>query len=270
MVGMRKVDGAQIPESVYQIVSLDLRTGEIKDTREASSFASLKVFGTNDAHVIVSGRGVLRLTPDLKEAGALRTGTHWRIENISPDGSTLGNSTAPGFELIDARTLQARRLSSETVTDTSVSSRAAISDSPLWIRAYPKAHSFATLTDEAGQHLIFHGDCGGRPQFLTNDRVLTASCKIARVFDTQGNILKTMTFPEPVAFAAVSQNGSRFALQLAGKRERFIVYAVETVSPVAELVTDQPPQRQSWTALSPDGKMIIVGSPAKLTLYGLP
>jgi hypothetical protein len=270
MVGMRKVEGAQSPESIYQIMSLDVRTGEVENTREASAFGSLKVFATNDEHVMVSGRDVLRLTPDLKDADRLATGAHWRVENISPDGSTLGNSTSPGFELIDARTLQARTLSNGTTTDTSVSSNAAISDSPLWIRDYPKASSFATLTDGTGQHLVFHGDCGGRPVFLTNDRVLMASCKITRILDTQGNVLKTIAFREPVSFAGVSQNGSRFALQLAGKRERFIIYATATGDPVAELAGDQPPHGQSWSALSHDGRMVVIGSPAKLTLYRLP
>lgn len=37
MVGMRRVESAQIPESVYQMVSLDVRTGKVKNTREASA-----------------------------------------------------------------------------------------------------------------------------------------------------------------------------------------------------------------------------------------
>jgi hypothetical protein len=69
MVGMRKVEGAQVPESVFQILSLDAGTGEIKNIREATASASL--FATNDGHVIVSGRSLLRLTPDLKDDGSL-------------------------------------------------------------------------------------------------------------------------------------------------------------------------------------------------------
>ena len=44
----------------------------VKDHREFLAFGSLEVFATNDAHVIVSGESVLRLTPDLKEARQLR------------------------------------------------------------------------------------------------------------------------------------------------------------------------------------------------------
>ena len=273
-VGMRKVDGAHVPEMVYQLFSLDTLTGAVKVTREISAFGSLELFPTDDAHVIVSGRNVMRLAPDLKDAGSFdyqargqKTG---RVQNISPDGSTLGSATSPGFELIDARTFEATKLTNLPVVDTSVSSKAVVSDSPLWFRDYPKAKSFVTLTDDKGQHLIFHGDCGGRPQFLRDDRVLTASCKVARILDTQGNILKTITLHDPVAFAGVSQNGRRFALQLAGQHERFVVYSVDSGEPIAEVTADQPPQEQSWTAFSPDGVMIVVGSPLRLTLFRLP
>jgi len=281
MVGMRKVEAAQSREEVYQLLSLDAQTGEVKDTREISAFGSLEVLATNDAHVIVSGRSLMRLTPDLKDAGSFdyRAPGHkfGSVENISPDGSTLGNTTSPGFEFIDARTFEVTTLTGLPLTATGMSSKAVVSDSPWWIKDYPEAKSFVTLTDEKGQHLIFHGDCGGRPVFLSDDRVLTASCKIARILDTKGNILKTVTLPEQVSFAGVSQNGKRFALQVASfsdmgalKHERFVVYSVDTAEPVAELTPDELAEGQSWTALSPDGSLMVVGSPLKLTLYRLP
>lgn len=280
-VGARNVEGTKIPEQVFQLLSLDLQTGEVKDSREISAFGSLQVFATNDAHVIISGRTVMRLTPDLKDAGSFdyyaRGHKHGNVENISPDGSTLANATSPGLELVDARTLTATTLSDQPIVATSVSSKAVVSDSPWWIQDYPKEKSFVTLTDDKGQHLIFHGDCGGRPQFLSDARVLTASCKIARILDTQGNILQTITLHDAISFAGVSQDGKRFALQVASfsdthsvKHERFLVYSVETGEPVAEVMPDKPGEEQSWTALSPDGSMIVVGSPLKLTLYQLP
>jgi hypothetical protein len=273
MVGLRRVEGASIPEGVYELLSLDVRTGEVKDRREVSAFGSLKVFATNDGHVVTSGRKLMRLTPDLKDAGSFDNSGNernsWRVENISPDGSMLGNATSPGFELIDARTLQSVRLSDLPITETSLSSKAVVSDSPWWITDYPNAKSFITLTDEKGAHLIFHGDCGGRPQFLRDDRILTATCKVARILDTQGNILRTITLHDPVAFAGVSQNGKRFALQV-GRREHFVIYSTETSEPVAQITPDEQPQAQFWTAFSPDGGMIVVGSPLKLTLYRLP
>jgi hypothetical protein len=58
MVRTRKVEGGQRLEQVYQLLSLDVHTGEVKKTREIPAFGSLKLFATNDAHVIVSGRSV--------------------------------------------------------------------------------------------------------------------------------------------------------------------------------------------------------------------
>ena len=280
-VGVRKVEGAPVPGSVFQLLSLDAQTGAVKDTREIVAFASLQVFATNDAHVIVSGRNVMRLTPDLKDAGSFdyqaqghKSGS---VENSSPDGSTLGNATNPGFEFIDSHTLTATTLTGQPIVITSVSSKAVVSDSPWWIKDYPEAKSFVTLTDEKGQHLIFHGDCGGRPVFLRDDRVLTAACKIARILDTQGNVLKEITLQDPVSFAGVSQNGTRFALQVATfssdhsvKHELFVVYSVDTGEAVAEVSPEKLPEGQSWTAFSADGSLFVVGSPLKLALYRLP
>jgi hypothetical protein len=54
-VGMHKVENAQVPVEVYQLLSLDRQTGKIRDSREFLAFNSLKVFATNDEHVVVSG-----------------------------------------------------------------------------------------------------------------------------------------------------------------------------------------------------------------------
>jgi hypothetical protein len=84
-VGMREVEGAQVPAGVYQLLSLDVQNGEVKSTREFLAFNSLKVFATNDAHVIVSGRNVMRLTPDLKDAGSLEFGARGHKSGTAED-----------------------------------------------------------------------------------------------------------------------------------------------------------------------------------------
>ena len=158
MVGMRRVEGSQIPEASYDLLSLDALTGDVKEIA-VSTFGSLSVFATDDAHVIVSGRSVMRLTPDLKDAGGFdyRANGHksGNVQNISPDGSTLSRRQPPA---------EGRSLTLLPIVDTAVGSKAVVSDSRQWIKDYPKAKGFVTLTDEQGQHLIF-GDCGGRPRF---------------------------------------------------------------------------------------------------------
>jgi hypothetical protein len=52
--------------------------------------------------------------------------------------------------------------------------------------------------------------------------------------------------------------------------ERFVIYSAKTWKLVTEVHPDELAEEQSWTALSPDGSMFVVGSPLKLTLYHLP
>ena len=54
------------------------------------------------------------------------------------------------------------------------------------------------------------------------------------------------------------------------KKERFVIYSTETWEPLAEVAPDEPAEEQSWTALSPEGTLFVVGSPLKLALYRLP
>jgi hypothetical protein len=269
------------PKQVDRLLSLDAKTGEIKDSRDLVGFSVRAIFATNDAHVIVSGTSVLRLTPDLKDDGSFDfsvTGHKYcRVQNVSPDGSTLGIATNPGYELLDARTLKSTVLTGNGVVDTSVNRKGFVTDNSHWIRDYPKDISFITYTDAAGQHLLYHGRCGGRPQFLTDDLVFEPGCKSPLIVDTTGKLVRTLSVNEEYSFAGVSQNGKRFALQVASfsgmhslKRERFVVYSVDTGEPIAEITPDELAEEQSWTAFSQDGSMIVVGSPLKLALYRLP
>jgi hypothetical protein len=223
----------------------------------------------------------MRLAPDLKDAGNFdyqaRGHKFGRVENVSPDGSTLGNATSPGFELVNTRTLQAEEIASKGAVDTSVNSKGYVTDNVHWISDYPKDTSFITYADSEGQRLLYHGKCGGRPQFLTDALVLEPGCKNPLIIDMRGNIVKSLPVKGDISFAGISQDGKRFALQVASfsnlhsiTRERFVIYSVETWEPIAEVTPDELPEEQSWTAFSPDGSMFVVGSPAKLILYHLP
>jgi hypothetical protein len=273
--------GAQMPKQVYQLLSLDAKTGEIKDSREFVDLGVRAIFATNDAHVVVSGTSVLRLTPDLKDDGSFdyhETGHKFgRVQNVSPDGSTLGNATSPGFELLDARTLKATELTASPSVDTSVSNKGFVTDNVHWVKDFPKDLSFITYTDATGEHLIYHGKCGGRPQFLSEDLVFEPGCKSPLIVDTHGNMVRTLSLNGAFSYAGVSQNGKRFGLQVASfsgthslKHERFVIYSVDTGEPATEVTPDELAEEQSWTAFSPDGSMFVVGSPLKLTLYRLP
>jgi hypothetical protein len=280
-LGMQTVAGKATPVHVCQLLSLDAQTGEVKDRRDIPECISLPIFATNDGHVIVSGRSVLRLTPDLKDDGSFdyhATGHKFgRVTNASPDGSTLGNETSPGFELVDTRSLKVTPLTKDPSVDTSVSSRGFVTDNMHWIGKYPKEIGFVTYVDAAGSHLLYHGDCGGRPQFLSDGLIFEPGCKNPFIVDTQGNVTKTLEAKGRFSFAGVSQDGKRLALQIAKvsssgalEKERFVIYSVDSGEAIAEAEAKEKAEGQSWTAFSADGSMFVVGSPLKLTLYRLP
>ena len=212
----------------------------------------------------------MRLTPDLKDDGSFdyhATGHKYgRVQNVSPDGGTLGNATSPGFELIDSRTLKATVLTASPSVDTSVSNKGFVTDNVHWIRDYPKDVGFVTYTDGAGNHLLFHGQCGRRPQFLTDDLVFESGCKTPLILDTRANTLRTISVNSAFSYAGVSQNGKRFALQIASpsgmpsvKDERFVIYSVDTGEPIAEVRADEPAEEQSRTAFSPTARCLSSG-----------
>jgi hypothetical protein len=269
------------PKQVDRLLSLDAKTGEIKDSRDLVGFGVRAIFASNDSHVIVSGASVMRLTPDLKDDGSFDFSVtehkHCRVQNVSPDGSTLGIATNPGYELLDAQTLKSTVLTGNGVVDTSVNRNGFVTDNTYWTSEYPNESSFVTYTDTTGGHLIYHGKCGGRPQFLTDNLVFEPGCKSPLIVNTNGKLVRTLSVKGEFSIAGVSQNGKRFALQVASfsgmhslKRERFIVYSVDSGEPIAEVTPDVLAEEQSWTAFSPDGSMIVVGSPLKLTLFRLP
>jgi len=252
-IGMRQIQGTQAPISAFEVLSLDVKTGKLKEKREVTTFGSLPLFGANDDHVIVAGRSLMRMTSDLKDAGEFDYHANGHkfgnVENSSPDGSTLGNATSPGYELVDSQSLQATLLTKVSLADTSVSNKGVVTDNVHWIGQYPKDTAFVTYYDASGDHLLYHGDCGG----LTGEPLLT------------------MKVSSPFSYAGVSQNGERFALQLGDpSHERFVIYSVKTGEPITEVKADQKSDEQSWTAFSSDGTMFVVGSPLKLTLYKLP
>lgn len=269
--------GPPTPKQLYRLISLDSKTGDVMASRDFTDFGLRAIFGTGDAHVIVSGDKVLRLTPDLKDDGTFdyRTTEHkfGRVQNESPDGSTLGIATNPGFELLDSKSLAISSLTAAPSVDTSINTKGFVTDNVHWIRDYPKDLSFVTYVDLSGQHLLYHGKCGGRPQFLTDELILEPGCKNPLIIDTHGSLVRTMPIKGDFSYAGVSQDGKRFALQIADfsgghtiKHEKFVIYSTDTGVPIAEVKPDGQAEEQSWTAFAPDGTMFVVGSPVKLTL----
>ena len=62
------------------------------------------------------------------------------------------------------------------------------------------------------------------------------------VIDIHGNLVRTLDLKDAFSYAGVSQNGKRFALQVASfsgmhsiKHEKFVIYSVDTGEPITEV-----------------------------------
>jgi hypothetical protein len=135
--------------------------------------------------------------------------------------------------------------------------------------------------EQTGKGRLVHSadDCGGRPEFLTREKVLVIGCSKISVVDVQGRLLReTPSYEGSGTFAGVSQNGARFALQYVAARgdpqillyDRFVIYDTESLMPVSMVRISDLPGLHSWSAFSADGHFFVAGKPAKLGLYELP
>jgi hypothetical protein len=269
------------PMAVFRLVSIDVRTGAVKNTKEfVGKWGSTPyLYSTKDEHVIYGNWTLTKLNPDLSESGPRFAPDHGRAIYMSPDGSTIAWETTPGTTLIDASTLTPtdRRLTESVPT--SVSTRAVVTDNSWWIRDFPKDKGFVTLIDEKEKRLLYHGACGGRPEFLNDERVFVAGCGKIWILDLQGKILReTEKRAGEINFAGVSRNGRRFAVAYSDGSgdpfrltyEYFVIYDTETAQEIAVMRVKALPERQSWSALSPDGTHFVVGNQYELNLYRLP
>ena len=274
-------DGKQ-PMSNYRLLSLDLLTGTVVNLKEfTGNWADIPLlYATNDGHAIFIHHGALKsLNPDLGDSGPRFDMGRGRIGHISPDGSTLVWETRPGSTLLDSHTLTPLPQNLDESVPTSVSKRAVLTDNIYWVKDFPNDHAFVTLTDETGKHLLFHGSCGGRPEFLSSEKVLVAGCGKIRIIDVHGKVLREVeTLEGTPTFAGVSQDGTRFALEFSVVRgdppmplyDHFVIYDAETAKAISIVRIADLPEYYSWSALSPDGHLFAAGSPNNLSLYKLP
>jgi hypothetical protein len=271
----------QQPMSNYRLLSLDVQTGAVKNSKEfIGKWGSMPLlYLTNDGHVILQHESLKSLNPDLSETGSHFAPDKGRVSQMSPDGSTMAWETMPGSTLVDSDSLTPLPQHFDESNPTSVSKHAVLTDNLYWYGKYPNDHAFVTLTDETGKHLIYHGKCGSRPEFLSDEKILVIGCHELIVIDSQGNRLhETANSEDYLTFAGVSQNGKRFAIETNDARgdpaellyEHFIIYDAETGQPIAMVRISDLPERISWSALSSDGHLFAAGNPNNLTLYRIP
>ena len=123
------------------------------------------------------------------------------------------------------------------------------------------------------------GKCEVSPWIPVDAQSWLFECGAIRIMDREGRVLAQRPVVDGSGrFAGASRDGSRFALESSESEgdppfllyEHFTIYDGHTATAVAMVSITDLPERQSWSALSPDGKYFVVGNPNKLSLYRLP
>lgn len=269
------------PKSVYRLLSLDLKSGAVRNERDITDYRTPDLYATDDDRVIMGEFSLTRLNPDLTATNEvfLEKGRGRTIQ-MSPDGSILAHETTPGTELLDSHTFLPTGTRLTESVPTAVSTDAILSDNVHWIGQYPRDATFVTMTDRWGQHLLYHGQCSGRPTFLSDTKVLVTGCGKLTILDTSGHILREASLqPRGGEFAGVSCDGMRFAIQASDsswgdpprlRSETFTIYDTDRAGPLAIVRSKVLPERRSWAALSKDGHLFVTGGPARLSLFRIP
>lgn len=264
------------PMSNYRVLSLDRNTGAIKNQMEfVGKWGAMPyAYGTHDGKVALVYDGSINLlNPDLSPTGIGLPITRGTIETISSDGKTIDWDTLPGTTVLDADNLQPIAKLWGTSSGP-ISRNGSLSIQTSFDSA--KKEELSTLEDaNGGLTVLFHGKCGFPAGFLSDNRILITGCGEIYLLDAQGKMIHEESSGDTGKFAGVSQNGSRFALQYSDERgdpsvllyEQFVIYDATTLKPLASVSVDDLPDRESWSAFSPDGHFFAVGNPDKLTLY---
>ncbi|MGD0801984.1 MAG: hypothetical protein ABR906_11770 [Terracidiphilus sp.] len=269
------------PIHTFRLLSLDLKTGEVKGQKDIQGQKCPYLFASSDDHLILGHTSLTCYNPDLTESGEkfVETG-HGRTMLISPDGSVLAHETGAVTELLDAHTLSPTGVRIAEPEAAAVSLHAVLSADARWASQFPRDLTFVTLIDVLMPHLVYRGPCGGQPAFLAEDKILFIGCGKVTVIDSSGKLLKE--FPLPAAkgsFAGVSRNGSRFAIVSSDYSigdpsykpdELFTIYNSENFESVATVALEKQDEARSWSAFSADGSFFLCGSPRKLNLYRIP
>jgi hypothetical protein len=113
---------------------------------------------------------------------------------------------------------------------------------------------------------------------LTKNTVLQLQQKHFLVLDSTRHVLSRGSLVEWGSFAGASADGRRFAIRSSYTEgdpdfvvyEYFTIYDAANGNALATIHINDLPARQSWSAVSPDGRYFVAGNPNKLTMYELP
>jgi hypothetical protein len=272
------------PLTTYRLATVDLATGKVLAQQDLPGQARPALFATDDAHLILQQATLTRLNPDLTESGE-KFGDPGKTSGRraflpAPDGTALAYSWDSTTLFLDAHTLAPIGPRIRSPLSTAAGKSSLLSTEPVWSNQFPKDLGFIALYDGRSPRLLYRGPCAGHPVFLSADKILTVACAKVTILDLAGRVLKELPVGAAFgAFAGVSRDGSRFAIESSdypvtdpsyNATELFTIYDAATFLPVATVTPDSLPDARSWSAFSQDGKSFLSGSARKVSLYRIP
>lgn len=139
------------------------------------------------------------------------------------------------------------------------------------------------IAHEDGSKSTLQTDCGlVHTSFLSEDRFVMIGCSILSVIGTDGHVLFSDSFADKglggLHFGGRTSDGSKFVISVTSYRpgdppsltdEWLVIYDTEKQHATFALKSSLLPYQQSQTALSPDGKYLLVGSGGHVKLVDI-
>lgn len=262
------------------LLAFEATSGKLvaKQTPQAYRFL---LFPTATGRIIFVTKEAILLNSDLRETGVSFDLPSGRIQHVSPDGTTLAwerrAKDEPGMRMLDTNTLKPTGVDLSERTPSTITSKYAASTNAIW-NQMDQAHRRGSLTTQEGAKPLFLPNCtkAFAVNFLTDEKMLITCSDSFQVQDLQGHIISEHSFPgKEVRYGGVSRNGKRFVLVLNRRSksdpwptsdEEHLVYDLDR----KDIVATVPMQHSSdgtWSAISPNGDLLLTGSPDALFVY---
>jgi hypothetical protein len=249
-----------------------------KQTSEAPRFL---LFSTADGRVILVTKKAVLLNSDLSDTGVSFDYPSGRIQHVSPDGTTLAwerrAKDEPGMRMLDTKTLQPTGVDLSERTPSTITSKYAASTNAIWDKM-DQSHRRGSITTQEGSKPLFLPNCAKAfsVNFLTDEKMLITCTDSFQVQDLQGHVISEQSFPgKEVRYGGVSRNGKRFVMVIEKRSksdpwptsdEEHLVYDLDRKDVVAT-VPVQHSSDGTWSAISPNGDLLLIGSSDGVFVY---
>lgn len=239
------------------------------------------LFATATGQVILVTGGAVLLNSDLTETGvSLDVPAGCRILHMSPDGKVVAIEGNSETRLFDTRTLHATGVNLDGGSPSTITTKSSATNNTFPIDRKP-GQQFAFVATKETSRSVLLPKChtGFQVDYLSEDRMLVTCGDSYQVQDQDSNVMTDDRFlGKHVRFGGASRDGKRFVVAISKRGlfdpwpvngQELQVFAVGQKKAIATVVVPHPAEG-SWSALSPQGDLLLIGSAGGLRLYRLP